>query len=68
MQNLSSWQEYFKSSVITFVAVFATAVLPQLGDAPMTKASLVALAMVGIRAGVKALLEILAGMKTSTNI
>lgn len=63
--QLSSFNHYFKSSVVTFIATFAAAVLPMWGDAGFTRSALVALAMVGLRAGVKAILESLALIKTS---
>lgn len=53
-------KRYIISSVLTFVATFAAAVLPSLGDLQFTKAAVVAIIMVGLRAGIKALFEFLA--------
>ena len=60
---MNSFKTYFKSSVITFIAAFAMAVLPGLGNVDFSKGALVAIVMVGIRAGVKALLEYFAILK-----
>lgn len=68
MTNLSSLKEYVKSSLVTFIATFAAAVAPGFGDASFTKSALVALLLVGIRAGVKAVLEVLAVIKPTTSI
>lgn len=57
---MSSFGEYLKSSVITFVATFAAAVLPGIGDVQFSKGAIIALILVGIRAGVKAIFEMLA--------
>ena len=63
MKKMSPFSHYVKSSIITFVATFSAAVLPMLGDATWEKSALLAITMVGFRAGVKAVLEYLALIK-----
>lgn len=50
-------KRYVLSSIITFIASFCAAVLPSVGDLEFSRAALVALVLVGVRAGVKAILE-----------
>lgn len=57
-------KRYIISSALTFVATFAAAILPSIGDLQFTKAAIVALIMVGLRAGIKALFEFLATIKS----
>lgn len=56
-------KDIVKSSIITFISTFALAVAPMLGDASWDKATIVALVLVGVRAGVKALFVFLATLK-----
>lgn len=55
------WKRYLVSSLVTFLAGFAMAVIPVLDKAPMgdtlTWGALVGMIMVGVRAGVKLVLE-----------
>lgn len=55
--------EFAWSSVTTFAAAFLFAVVPVIGGAPMDKAALFAIVLVGVRAGVKAVLQYLASGK-----
>lgn len=64
--NLSPFIEYLKSSVITFIAAFAASTIPFIGGVSADKASIIALILVGARAGVKALFEYLAILKVTT--
>lgn len=66
--KLSSFKEYVKSSIVTFIAMFAIAVLAQWNDVSLTRDSLFALGGVGIRAGVKGVLEIMAVLKPTTSV
>lgn len=52
-------KEYLWSSFTTFIAAFALAVIPLLGNAPMETGFWLALLMTGIRAGFKALMQYL---------
>ena len=63
MNKMSSVSVYLKSSIVTFLASFATSVLPIIGNIEWEKSAIIALIVVGVRAGVKALLEYLAIMK-----
>lgn len=65
---MSTFSEYVKSSVVTFIAAFSVSVLAQWGSVEWTHAGLFALAGVGVRAGVKAILEILALIKPTTTV
>lgn len=56
-------KDILKSSLITFISTFALAVIPFLGDATWDKATIVALILVGVRAGVKALFAYLGTLK-----
>jgi hypothetical protein len=58
------FKEYFWSSITTFLAAFFLAVAPLVGGVPLDKAALFAVVMAGVRAGVKAVLQLLA---TTTN-
>jgi hypothetical protein len=51
-------KEYLWSSTTTFVAAFLFAVAPLIGGAPLDKAALFAILMAGVRAGVKAVLQL----------
>lgn len=66
--QVSSFFEYVKSSVLTFIATFALAVLPGFDNASLTKAGIISLVMVGVRAGIKAILEILSVIKPTVTI
>lgn len=66
--QLSSFEEYVKSSVVTFIAMFALAVLASWSDFSWTKDGLFALGGVGVRAGVKGILELLALIKPTTSV
>lgn len=59
-------REYIWSSFITFIAAFGTAILPMLGGATWNKAAIFALLAVGIRAGVKAVLNLLTTTTTES--
>jgi len=50
-------RKYFWSLLVTLLAAFGLAVLPFLGNLPMDKGAIFGLMFVGIRAGVKALVE-----------
>lgn len=56
-------KRYIVSSVVTFISAFCLAIYPMLSDSSMTfatfKASIFAIVFVGIRAGIKALIEFL---------
>lgn len=57
----SNWARYLWSSVITFFAGFSMAVLPQLDSLTIEnfdKATIVGLVFVGVRAGVKLVIEL----------
>lgn len=54
---------YAISSAVTFLTAFGVAVLPFIGDVELEQGALFALAIVGVRAGVKALSEYLLGLK-----
>ena len=45
--------DWFKSAVITFVSGFILAIVPFLGDLTWDKSAVMALILVGIRAGLK---------------
>lgn len=68
MNNLSTLKEYVKSSAVTFIAMFAVAVLASWDTTSFTKDGLFALGSVGVRAGVKGILEILALIKPTTSL
>lgn len=54
---MSDLKTHIKSFVLTFIAAFAIAVLPALGDTSWTKATLLAICIAGLKAGFKALDE-----------
>lgn len=56
----STTKEYLKSSLITFIAAFCIAVLPEINGLTLEgikAGALIGIAFAGIRAGVKALIE-----------
>lgn len=65
---MSSFKEYLKSSAVSFIAGFALAVLPFIGDLSFSKAAIMGLVFVGVRAGVKAVLEVLSFIKPTTSV
>lgn len=50
-------KRYLLSSLVTFIATFSAAVVPFIGDIEPTHAAIIAITMVGIRAGAKAIFE-----------
>ena len=60
---MSSYKEYLKSSLITFVSAFLLAVVPFIGDMEWNKAVVSALIFAGVRAGVKAVAQYFAILK-----
>lgn len=61
--NTSKLQEFLWSSVTTFVATFLLTVAPMVGNAPMETGFWLSLIMVGGRAGVKAVMQLLLNNK-----
>lgn len=53
-------KEYLWSAFITFATAFFTAILPNLGGLPPEQGAIFAIIMVGIRAGVRAIINLLA--------
>lgn len=66
--QMSSFKEYVKSSIVTFIAAMAAAILAEWGHVIWSQAGIFALAGVGVRAGIKAVLEILAFIKPTTSV
>lgn len=52
-------KEYVKSSLITFATAFLIATVPFLGNADWSQSAIIAVLITGVRAGVKALVEML---------
>jgi hypothetical protein len=61
-------KEYGWSSITTFVAAFAFAIAPLVGGAPLDKAALFAIVMVGVRAGTKAVFQYIASGKVGAQL
>ena len=59
MINQTVLKEYGWSSIVTFVAAFAVAIAPTVGSLPLDKAAIFALLAAGIRAGTRAVLNLL---------
>ncbi len=66
--KMSSFKEYVKSSIISFIAAFAIAVLAEWGHIVWSSVGVIGLISVGARAGVKAILEMLALIKPTTSV
>ena len=61
MLSNTTLNEYVWSSIVTFVAAFGAAVLPTIGaGVPVTSALIFAAVAVGVRAGVRAVINYLA--------
>lgn len=63
--KFSSFGVYFRSSLLTFIAAFAAATAPVIGDQKFSQAALLAIIFTGVRAGIKAVLEYIAILKVS---
>jgi hypothetical protein len=58
---MTTYKRYLLSSAITFVSAFAIIVIPNLATVSYTKAALLSVLAMGVRAGFKALGEYVAG-------
>lgn len=63
MKNLSSFKEYLKGSILTFISSFAVAFIPFLGGADFSHSAILAAILTAARLALKAVLESLAVIK-----
>lgn len=66
--KISSLEQYLVSSMVTFISAFAIAVLANWTNQSWSHDVLFALGGAGIRAGVKAILEMLAVIKPTVSV
>lgn len=67
-QNLSNFREYVKSAAITFISTFAVAFVPFLGNDNFKESLLISALLAAVRAGFKAVLEMLAVIRPTETL